>query len=87
MPTGSRSLLLVFPSLEEPGGEVKIGAVIDVVNGSELVPGTDEVPVIISFWADEAAVYATPGAAFIIWYGRIIGHGVVTQMADEVTSA
>jgi hypothetical protein len=28
MPTGARSLMLVFPSLEYPGEEVKIGAVI-----------------------------------------------------------
>jgi hypothetical protein len=57
MPAGTRSLMLVFPSLEHPGGEVKIGAVIDAVDGSALVPGTDEVPVIVRFWADEAAVY------------------------------
>jgi len=74
MPTGTRSPLLVFPSLEHPAEEVKIGAVIDVIGGPALVPGTDEVPVIIRFWADEAAVYAPPGAADI-FNSRIAGFG------------
>jgi hypothetical protein len=87
MPTGTRSLMLVFPSLERSGGEVEIGAVIETINGSALVPGADEVPVIIRFWADEAAVYATPGTAFTLWYGRAVGTGVVTRMADEVLNA
>jgi hypothetical protein len=84
LPTGTRSLLLVFPSLEYSGGEVKIGAVIDVIDGSALVPGTDGVAVTIRFWADQAAVWATPGAAFTLWYGRVVGKGVVTRLADEV---
>jgi hypothetical protein len=63
---------------------VKIGAVIDVIDGSALVPGTGGVPVIIRFWADEAGVYATPGVAFTLWYGRAGGGGVVTRLADEV---
>jgi hypothetical protein len=83
MPTGTRSLLLVFRSLEDPGGDAKIGAVIDVVDMPALVPGTDEVPVVIRFWADEAAVYATPGAAFTLWYRRPVGRGVVTRIVDE----
>jgi hypothetical protein len=87
MPTGTRSLMLVFPSLEHPAEEVKIGAVIDVIDRPALVPGTVEVPVIMRFWADEAAVYATPGAAFTLWYGQTVGKGVVTRMADEVATA
>jgi hypothetical protein len=43
------------------------------------------VPVIIRFWTDEAGVYATPGAAFTLWYGRAVGKGVVTRLAEEVT--
>lgn len=87
MPTGTRSLMLVFPSLEDAAEEVQIGAVIDVVGEPALVPGRDEVPVVIQFWADEAAVYATPGAAFTLWYGGTVGSGVVTRVADEVVSA
>ncbi len=87
MPTGTRSLMLVFPSLEDPAGEAKTGSVIDVIGGPALVPGTDEVPVIVWFWADEAEVYAMPGAAFTLWYGRAVGTGVVTRIVDEVGSA
>lgn len=87
MPTGTRSLLLAFRSLERPAEEVKIGAVIDVIGGPALIPGADEVTAIIRFWGDEAAVYATPGTAFTLWYGRVVGNGVVTRMADEVASA
>jgi hypothetical protein len=87
MPTGARSLILVFPSLEYPDEEVKIGAVIDVIGRPALVPDTGEVPVIIRFWADEAAVYATPGAAFTLWYGRVVGDGVVTRIVDEAVKA
>ena len=86
MPTGTRSLLLAFRSLEDHGGEVKVGAVIDVLDRPALVPGRDEVPVVIRFWADEAAVYATPGAAFTLWYGRPVGRGVVTRIVDEAAS-
>lgn len=87
IPTGTRSLLLVFASPEHSGEEVKIGAVIDVMDGPALVPGSDEVPVIIRFWADEAAIHATPGAQFTLWYGRPVGTGVVTRLADEVGNA
>ncbi len=83
LPSGARSLLLVFPPLEQTGGDVRIGAVIDVADGGALVPGAEEVPVVIRFWADEAAVYATPGATFALWYGRAVGEGVVMRLADE----
>jgi hypothetical protein len=85
MPTGSRSLLVVFAPLGGEGGEdVKVGAVIDVIGGPALVPGVAELPVLIRFWADEAGVYATPGASFTLWYGRAVGTGVVTRVVDEV---
>jgi hypothetical protein len=84
MPTGTQSQQLVFPSLEDPAGEVKVGGVIDVIGGPALVPGADEVPVVIRYWTDEAAVYATPGAVFTLWHGRAVGAGVVTRLVDEV---
>jgi len=42
--------------------------------------------VIIRFWADEAAIYAVPGAAFTLWYGRPVGIGVVTSPAGALAS-
>jgi hypothetical protein len=87
MPTGTRSLLLAFAPLEPEGEDVKVGAAIDVIGGPALLPGVAELPVIIRFWADEATVYATPGASFTLWHGRAVGSGVVTRIVDEVASA
>jgi len=84
LPTGTRSLMLAFHSLEAGGKDVMIGAVIDVVGGSALHPGAEHIAVILRFWADEASVYATPGTRFTLWYGRAVGEGVITRVADEV---
>jgi hypothetical protein len=62
---------------------VKIGAVIDVIGGPALIPGTGDIPVVISLWADEAAVYAAPGVSFTLWYGRAVGTDVVARIVDE----
>ena len=86
MPSGTHSPILVFPSLDRSGVEEWLGAVIDAADGSALAPGKDQVPVVIRFWADEAAVYATPGSTFRLWYGRTVGTGVVTRIADEAAT-
>jgi hypothetical protein len=40
------------------------------------------------FWADEAQVYATPGAKFVLWYaGRTVGHGEVLRVVDEIADS
>lgn len=83
MPSGTRSLLLEFPPLDHPDEDVKVGAVIDTVDGSALAPGSGEVSVTVRFWSDEAAIYAVPGAAFTLWYGRPVGNGVVTRIIEE----
>jgi hypothetical protein len=83
VPSGTCSLLRAFAPIERRGEDVKIGTVSDVIGVRELVPGSAGVPVIVGFWADEAAVYAIPGAAFALWYGRHVGAGVVTRIADE----
>jgi len=41
----------------------------------------------LHFWADEATIYATPGATFKIWYGLVVGEGVVDRIVDEVADA
>jgi hypothetical protein len=84
---GTRSLIIVFPSVEEPGAEVSYGAVIDTGDGSALIPGTAGIPVTVRFWADEAAIYAVPGAAFTLWYGRLVGTGAVTRIDDVAATA
>jgi len=87
LPTGTRSLLLNFLSLESRDEQVRIGAVIDVMDAKSLEPGTLETLARIHFWTDEAAIYATPGATFKIWYGRVVGEGVVERIVDDVVDA
>lgn len=73
MPTGTRSLLLAFPSLERADAEVKIGAMIDVLDGPALVPGTDEVQVIIRFWGRRGSGLcdAWCGVHAVVWPSRL----------------
>jgi hypothetical protein len=84
LPSGTRSLLLNFSALGEREGTVQIGAIIDVVGGSALEPGTVDATVRVRFWAAEAAIYATPGAVFELWHLRVIGRGVVERIVDDI---
>jgi hypothetical protein len=86
MPASTRSLMLVFPSPEHAGEEVKVGAVVDTVDGSALMPGSAGVSATVRFWVDEAAIYAVPGVSFTLWYGRPVGKGVVVRLVDEAAS-
>jgi hypothetical protein len=52
-------------------------------DAAELVPG-DDVDAEVLFWADEARIHATVGAPFDLWYGRLVGHGTVTGVADDL---
>lgn len=88
MPSGARSLLLKFASLENAEREITIGAVLDTVDRTALEPGSSDVVVHAWFWADAAQVYATPGARFLLWYaGRIVGQGQVLRVIDEVADS
>ena len=88
MPPASRSLLLEFPSLDSPGHQTTIGAAIHTLDRAPLEPGTGDRTVRLRFWADEAQLYATPGAKFSLWYaGRTVGHGEVLRVADEVAGS
>src|SRR5271155_5531054 len=85
MPSGGRSLLLKFPSLDSPDQQTTIGAVIDTLDGAALEPDIDDVTVSLWFWAGEAQIYATPGARFLLWYaGRVVGQGEVVRVIAEV---
>jgi hypothetical protein len=46
-------------------------------------PGKDTDAEVL-FWADEARIHATVGTPFELWYGRPVGHGTVTALADEL---
>jgi hypothetical protein len=88
MPSGGRSLLLKFSSLDHPEQQTTIGAVIDTLDGSAIEPGIAGVIVHLWFWADEAQAYATPGAKFLLWYaGQTVGQGEVLRVIDEIADS
>lgn len=83
MPTGTRSLLLRFATLEEgQSSPVSLGAVIIPRVAAALTPG-EKLEAEVLFWADEARIYAAPGATFELWYGRVVGSGTVTSVIGE----
>lgn len=73
----SRSLHFLFEagSYDLGGGEARFGAVVEGIDGSSEPGGTFEARLL--FWVDSAARFATAGASFDVWYGRIVGHGSV----------
>jgi hypothetical protein len=70
---GSKSLLYVFDGKQ-------IGARAASADGDDLVPGSQHEEVLLTFWADEARILVTQGAAFEVWYGGIVGEGVVESV-------
>ena len=83
LPSGTPSLLLRFPPAEPGGESVTLGAVLTPHGGVQVLAAGHEIHVDVLFWADEARVYATVGASFDIWYGRLVGSGVILNHVDE----
>jgi hypothetical protein len=84
LPAGTRSVLLRFPPTNSDQAEpVTLGAALTPWDGSDLTPGS-EVEAEALFWTDEARIHATVGASFDLWYGRDVGHGTVTGVADDL---
>jgi hypothetical protein len=83
LPAGTRSLLLRFPALEDGQSDtVTLGAILTPQDGSRLAAG-EKLDAELVFWADEARIFATPGASFDLWYGRLVGSGIVTRRGDD----
>lgn len=79
--TGTRSLLLTFPSGSEDAPLVTIGAVIEPVGPESLDPGSSGVEVVLTFWTDEAEVFVHAGGSFQLCYGgRVVGDGAITEV-------
>jgi hypothetical protein len=69
---GSPSLLYVF------GPDHMLGARAYSATGQDFEPSSSQSDVRLDFWADEPWTdVVQPGAAFTIWYGGDVGHGVV----------
>jgi hypothetical protein len=84
LPAGTRSLLLRFPAAGDGSPEpVALGAVLTSRAATELTPG-EVTDADVLFWADEARIHATVGSSFELWYGRPVGRGTVTGVADEL---
>ncbi len=83
-PSGTKSILLQFPSVDDANpGPVMLGAVLTPQNGGQVAPGqVTEADVL--FWNDEARIYATTDASFDLWYGRTVGHGTVISVVDDL---
>lgn len=79
----TRSLLLQFSTETAEVGNPVLGAVIRRLDGRALEPGIDEAKVLITFWADEARIFAQPPAKFTVRYGRTVGFGVVLAVIGE----
>lgn len=75
---GSRSVAYRFPRLGDESGPMAFGAVIEEVAAGGMPGG--EFRGVLRFWADLAEVYATPGAEFDLWLGRVVGRGTVVEI-------
>lgn len=83
--SGNRSLLYYFEGLgPDDEDRVAFGAIVDnILRGGS--PG-ETILGELWFWVELAAVYATRGAKFDVWYaGRMVGHGTVLKtLPDEL---
>lgn len=83
LPAGTRSLLLRFPAFGEgQSSPVSLGAVLTPLDAAALRAG-EKLDAEALFWADDARIYARPGAVFELWYGRLVGSGTVTSVIEE----
>lgn len=80
LPSGTPSVLAVFAAVE---GQVQLGMTITTQDGEPLVPESLHPAAVLEFLPDEAAIYASPGTPFDLWYGTTIGSGTVLEVLDE----
>jgi hypothetical protein len=58
----------------------QIGARASTADGRDFTPGSEHDSALLTFWADEARILVTQGSPFSIWYGGIVGDGVVRSV-------
>ena len=76
---GHRSVAYRFVGLGDEADQTFGGIVEEVLQGGE--PGSRLVAR-VRFYHDLAEVYATVGAEFEVWYGRVVGHGRVLSVVE-----
>jgi hypothetical protein len=74
--SGSRSLLYVFDGQQ-------VGASAETRDGRDLTPGSSHDGVRLTFWDPAAIPLVDAGAAFEVWYGGVIGRGMVDHLESE----
>ena len=78
---GHRSVAYSFDSLEEEGGRALFGALVErIYEGGD--PG-DQLVAVLRFYAEGAAVFATRGVEFGLWYGHPRGAGIVVEVLPD----
>lgn len=77
MQSPTRSLVLIFASLNGERGGTQVGVLLTNIDGDVIHPG-ERYTLSLRFWVESNRVHATDGAGFAVWYaGRIVGHGEV----------
>ena len=80
MPLPSQSSLLRFTEMSSPQ---TIGVSIGKSgHGSALLPDTIDLTVQLRFWTSDARIIVALNSAFEIWYGRLIGNGIVVSVTE-----
>lgn len=77
LPSPSRSLVLRLAGEDD----INLGAVIATESSGDLEPGAHEERAILTFWADVASQHITAGQRFDLWYGRVVGGGVIVDVS------
>jgi hypothetical protein len=79
IPAPTQSLILIFGGGTVPVGHGAIGARIYATDREAFVPGAQDIPVWIEFWAEkEALALVAEGRDFRLWAGRVIGSGRIS---------
>lgn len=68
-------------SRQEP---VSLGAMLTTADHRPLVWGGKDREVLLNFWDDAARMYVHGMAGFTVWYPTVIGHGVITNVIDDL---
>jgi hypothetical protein len=79
MPSGTRSLLVLFGDQPAPDGGLSVGAVIETIDGAALAPDANGLGVRLTFWTTEAMTIAATHDRFVLWYGRVVGNGRIDR--------
>jgi hypothetical protein len=86
--SGSKSLIFQFAadfdSRQEP---VSLGAMVTTSDHKPLVWGDQARRVLINFWDDASRMYVHEKASFMVWYSSVIGHGVITNIVEDLYTA